>query len=133
VERRAIKESAEAAGAKKVYLIEEPVAAAIGAGLPISEPSGSMVVDIGGGTTDVAIFQEGIIRHTAVIPYGGNVITEDIKQGCSIMKRKAEMVKQQFGSAVASESQENVVVSIPGLKGRAPREITLRNLPSLLV
>jgi cell division protein FtsA len=91
-----------------------------------------MVVDIGGGTTDVAIFQEGIIRHTAVIPYGGNVITEDIKQGCSIMKRKAEMVKQQFGSAVASESQENVVVSIPGLKGRAPREITLRNLSNII-
>ncbi|MEJ6583289.1 MAG: cell division protein FtsA, partial [Crocinitomicaceae bacterium] len=94
--------------------------------------AGVCLVDIGGGTTDVAIFHEGIIRHTAVIPFGGNVITEDIKEGCTIMKRKAEMVKKQFGSAVASETQENVVVSIPGLKGRPAREITLRNLASII-
>jgi cell division protein FtsA len=74
-------------------------------------------VDIGGGTTDVAIFHEGIIRHTAVIPFGGNVITEDIKEGCTIMKRQAELLKQKFGSALSSESQENEIVCIPGLRG----------------
>ena len=66
-----------------------------------------MLVDIGGGTTDVAIFQDGIIRHTAVIPFGGNVITEDIKEGCSIIKNQAELLKVKFGSALANESQEN--------------------------
>jgi len=91
-----------------------------------------VLVDIGGGTTDVAIFHEGIIRHTAVIPFGGNVITEDIKEGCTIMKRQAEKLKEKFGSALASESQENEVVAIPGLRGRAPKEITLRNLASII-
>jgi cell division protein FtsA len=89
-------------------------------------------VDIGGGTTDVAIFYEGIIRHTAVIPFGGNVITEDIKEGCTIMKRQAEMLKVKFGSALASESLENEVVCIPGIRGKAPREITVRNLASII-
>jgi cell division protein FtsA len=90
------------------------------------------LVDIGGGTTDVAIFHEGIIRHTAVIPFGGNVITEDIKEGCTIMKRHAEMLKVKFGSALASESQENEVVCIPGLRGRDSKEITVRNLARII-
>ena len=127
-----INKCVERAGFKVKNIILEPIASADSVLTEEEKEAGVVLVDIGGGTTDVAIFQEGIIRHTAVIPYGGNVITEDIKQGCSIMKRKAEMVKQQFGSAVASESQENVVVSIPGLKGRAPKEITLRNLSSII-
>ena len=127
-----INKCVERAGFKVNNIILEPIASADSVLTEEEKEAGVVLVDIGGGTTDVAIFQEGIIRHTAVIPYGGNVITEDIKQGCSIMKRKAEMVKQQFGSAVASESQENVVVSIPGLKGRAPREITLRNLSNII-
>ena len=75
VERRAIKESAEAAGAKKVFLIEEPVAAAIGAGLPISEPSGSMVVDIGGGTTEIAVLSLGGVVHSSSIKVGGDALS----------------------------------------------------------
>ena len=78
VERRAIRESALGAGASQVYLIEEPMAAAIGAGLPVEDATGSMVVDIGGGTTDVAVFSDGAIRHTAVLPIAGDQITSDI-------------------------------------------------------
>lgn len=122
----------ERAGLQVKNIILEPIASADAVLTEEEKEAGVVLVDIGGGTTDVAIFHEGIIRHTAVIPFGGNVITEDIKEGCSIMKRKAEMVKQQFGSAVASESQENVVVSIPGLKGRPAREITMRNLASII-
>lgn len=122
----------ERAGLSVKNIILEPIASADSVLTDEEKEAGVVLVDIGGGTTDVAIFHEGIIRHTAVIPFGGNVITEDIKEGCTIMKRKAEMVKQQFGSAVASETQENVVVAIPGLKGRPAREITLRNLASII-
>lgn len=122
----------ERSGLTVKNIILEPIASADAVLTEEEKEAGVVLVDIGGGTTDVAIFHEGIIRHTAVIPFGGNVITEDIKEGCSIMKRKAEMVKQQFGSAVASETQENVVVAIPGLKGRPAREITLRNLASII-
>jgi cell division protein FtsA len=94
--------------------------------------AGVVLVDIGGGTTDIAIFHEGIIRHTAVIPFGGNVITDDIKEGCAIMKKQAEKLKVKFGSALASESQENEVVCIPGLRGREPKEISIRNLAGII-
>ena len=92
----------------------------------------NLLVDIGGGTTDIAIFQDGIIRHTAVIPFGGNIITNDIKEGCQIMQRHAEALKIKYGSASASENRENEVVCIPGLRGREPKEITLKNLSSII-
>jgi cell division protein FtsA len=94
--------------------------------------AGVALVDIGGGTTDIAIFYDKIIRHTAVIPFGGNVITEDIKEGCTILRRHAEALKVKFGSALASESLETEVVCIPGLRGRDAKEITLRNLASII-
>lgn len=122
----------ERSGLQVKNIVLEPIASAEAVLTEEEKEAGVVLVDIGGGTTDIAIFHEGIIRHTAVIPFGGNVITEDIKEGCSIMKRKAEMVKQQFGCALASASQENVVVAIPGLKGRPAREITLRNLASII-
>jgi len=122
----------ERAGLSVKNIILEPIASADAVLTEEEKEAGVVLVDIGGGTTDVAIFHEGIIRHTAVIPFGGNAITEDIKEGCAIMKRKAEQVKQQFGSAIASETQENVVVAIPGLKGRPAKEITLRNLASII-
>ena len=84
-----------------------------------------MLVDIGGGTTDVAIFQDDIIRHTAVIPFGGNVITDDIKEGCQIIHAQAEQLKVKFGSAIPTEAQENEIVVIPGLKGRQNKEISV--------
>ena len=94
--------------------------------------AGVALIDIGGGTTDLAIFKDGIIRHTAVIPFGGNVITEDIKEGCSIIEKQAELLKIKFGSAWPGENRDNEIVSIPGLRGRDPKEITLKNLSKII-
>ena len=94
--------------------------------------AGVVLVDIGGGTTDIAIFFDNIIRHTAVIPFGGNVVTEDIRQGCGIMRDQAELLKTKFGSALAAENKENEVVCIPGLRGREPKEISLRTLAEII-
>lgn len=94
--------------------------------------AGVALIDIGGGTTDLAIFKDGIIRHTAVIPFGGGVITEDIKEGCSIIEKQAELLKMKFGSAWPGENKDNEIVSIPGLRGREPKEITLKNLSKII-
>src|SRR3954465_12260899 len=110
----------------------EPLASADAVLSDEEKEAGVVLVDIGGGTTDVAIFQDGIIRHTAVIPFGGNVITEDIKEGCTIIKSQAELLKIKFGSALASENQENEIVSIPGLRGRPHKEISVRNLSAII-
>jgi len=120
------------AGAKEVYLMEEPVAAAIGAGIDLFQPKGHLIVDIGGGTTDVAVFKDNIIRHTCVIPYGGGIITEDIKEGCSIIEKHAEQLKINFGSAVPDLEKENAYVTIPGLHGREEKEISLKTLASII-
>jgi cell division protein FtsA len=113
-------------------LMLEPLASADAVLSDEEKEAGVVLVDIGGGTTDVAIFQDGIIRHTAVIPFGGNVITEDIKEGCTIIKSQAELLKIKFGSALASENQENEIVSIPGLRGRPHKEISVRNLSAII-
>lgn len=99
---------------------------------PEEREAGVVLVDIGGGTTDIAIFQDDIIRHTAVIPFGGNVITDDIKEGCQIIRAQAEQLKVKFGSAIPTEAQENEIVVIPGLKGRQNKEISVRNLSSII-
>ncbi len=120
------------AGLEVSELTLEPLASADAVLSAEEKEAGVVLVDIGGGTTDVAIFQDGIIRHTAVIPFGGNVITEDIKEGCTIIKSQAELLKIKFGSALASENQENEIVSIPGLRGRAHKEISVRNLSAII-
>tara|TARA_X000001036_G_scaffold241245_2_gene225051 strand:+ start:2200 stop:3525 length:1326 start_codon:yes stop_codon:yes gene_type:complete len=94
--------------------------------------AGVALIDIGGGTTDLAIFKDGIIRHTAVIPFGGNVITEDIKEGCSIIEKQAELLKIKFGSAWPGENKDTEIVSIPGLRGRDPKEISLKTLSKII-
>ena len=94
--------------------------------------AGVALVDIGGGTTDISIFYEGILRHTAIIPFGGNVITKDIKEGCTVMKHQAEKLKVKFGSALADEVYNNRVIAIPGLKGRDPKEISEKNLALII-
>jgi cell division protein FtsA len=127
-----IKKCVQRAGLEVNQIVLEPIASSDAVLSDEEKEAGVVLVDIGGGTTDVAIFHEGIIRHTAVIPFGGNVITEDIKEGCTIMKRHAEMLKVKFGSALASESQENEVVCIPGLRGRDSKEITVRNLARII-
>jgi cell division protein FtsA len=122
----------EKAGLKVADLILEPLASSEAVLTEEEKEAGIVLVDIGGGTTDIAIFQDGIIRHTAVIPLGGNIITEDIKMGCSIIKDQAEKLKIRFGSALANENHENEVVSITSLKGRPPREISLKNLANII-
>ena len=110
----------------------EPLASAEAVLSNEEKEAGVVLVDIGGGTTDVAIFKDGIIRHTSVIPFGGNVITEDIKEGCSIIEKQAELLKIKFGSAWPGENKDNEIVSIPGLRGREPKEISLKNLSKII-
>jgi cell division protein FtsA len=120
------------AGLEVVELILEPLASAEAVLSEEEKEAGVVLVDIGGGTTDIAIFQDGIIRHTAVIPFGGDIITEDVKEGCTIIKKHAEELKVKFGSSLASENKEEEIVAIPGLRGRPPKEITLKNLASII-
>lgn len=120
------------AGLEVSDLVLEPLASASAVLNDEEKEAGVALVDIGGGTTDVAIFQEGIIRHTAVIPFGGNSITDDIKEGCMVMRNQAEKLKVKFGSALAMEAQENEIVSIQGLKGRDPKEISVKNLAHII-
>ena len=120
------------AGLKVADLILEPIASSEAVLTDEEKEAGVALVDIGGGTTDIAIFQDGIIRHTAVIPLGGNIITEDIKEGCTVMHKQAEALKIRFGSALADEARENEIISIPGLRGREPREISVKNLAYII-
>jgi cell division protein FtsA len=122
----------ERASLDRMGLTLEPLASSEAVLNEEEKEAGVVLVDIGGGTTDVAIFQENVIRHTAVIPFGGNVITEDVKEGCAIIRKQAELLKVKFGSALASESQENEIVVIPGLNGRPPKEISVRNLSNII-
>ena len=110
----------------------EPLASANAVLSSEEKEAGVALIDIGGGTTDLAIFRDGIIRHTAVVPFGGNVITEDIKEGCSIIEKQAELLKIKFGSAWPGENKDNEIVSIPGLRGRDRKEITLKNLSKII-
>lgn len=110
----------------------EPLASANAVLSQEEKEAGVALLDIGGGTTDLAIFKDGIIRHTSVIPFGGNVITEDIKEGCSIIEKQAELLKIKFGSAWPGENKDNEIVSIPGLRGREPKEISLKNLSKII-
>jgi cell division protein FtsA len=120
------------AGLEVVDLILEPIASAEAVLSEEEKEAGVVLVDIGGGTSDIAIFHEGIIRHTAVVPLGGDIITEDVKEGCSIIRKHAEELKIKFGSALASENREEEIVAIPGLRGRPPKEISIRNLANII-
>ena len=133
VERRAIQESAEAAGAHKVWLIEEPMAAAIGAGLPVTEPTGSMVVDIGGGTTEVAVLSLGGIVYARSVRVGGDkmdsAIISYIRRNHNLLvgEGSAEKIKKEIGSACPPEKGEGRTVEIKGrdLMNGVPKEIII--------
>jgi cell division protein FtsA len=127
-----INRSVDKAGLVVENMILEPLASAAAVLSNEEKEAGVVLVDIGGGTTDVAIFHEGIIRHTAVIPFGGNIITEDIKQGCNIMHKYAEKIKTSYGMALAAECKANEVVCIPGIRGREDKTISLRMLASII-
>src|SRR5450432_2406783 len=94
--------------------------------------AGVAIVDIGGGTTDLAVFYEGILKHTAVIPFGGENITNDIKTGLGVLKTQAEQMKVQFGSALSNEAKANAFITIPGLRGMPAQEISVKNLANIV-
>jgi cell division protein FtsA len=120
------------AGLEIENLILEPLASSMSVLSQEEKEAGVALIDIGGGTTDLAIFKDNIIRHAAVLPFGGNIITSDIKQGCMVMQNQAEQLKVKFGKAIADEASENEIVSIPGLRDRTPKEISLKNLAFII-
>ncbi|MEO0731939.1 MAG: cell division protein FtsA [Bacteroidota bacterium] len=122
----------ERAGLEMSSVTLEPIASAASVLYADEKQAGVVLVDIGGGTTDITIFQDGIIRHTAVIPFGGNVFTKDIKAGCTVMEQHAEKLKVKYGAALASEVFENRLIVIPGLRGREPKEISEKNLALII-
>lgn len=122
----------ERAGVKVANMTLEPIASAAAVLSEEEKEAGVALVDMGGGTTDITIFQDGIIRHTAVIPFGGNVITKDIKEGCRVMNKQAEKLKVKFGSAQPEEVYDNRIITIPGLKGHDSKEISEKNLARII-
>ncbi|HAA15835.1 MAG TPA: cell division protein FtsA [Cytophagales bacterium] len=119
-------------GLDSEQLVLEPLASSLAVLSDEEKEAGVCLVDIGGGTTDIAIFYDGIIRHTAVIPFGGNIITEDIKHGCMVMQHQAELLKTKFGKAISEEANPNEIVSIPGLRNRPPKEVSVKNLAHII-
>lgn len=120
------------AGLDMSSLALEPIASSASVLSDEELEAGVALVDIGGGTTDLAIFHEGIIRHTAVVPLGGNIITKDIKEGCNVMGNQAEKLKVKFGCAMADAITENRIITIPGLRGRSHKEISEINLARII-
>lgn len=133
VERRAIQEAAESAGGRRVFLIEEPMAASIGAGMPVTEPTGSMVVDIGGGTTEVAVVSLGGIVYSCSVRVGGDKMDEAIIQyirrshNLLIGEATAEKIKKEIGSAHIAKDSKDIIMSIKGrsLADGIPKEIDI--------
>jgi cell division protein FtsA len=113
-------------------LILEPLASSLAVLSDEEKEAGVCLIDIGGGTTDIAIFFNNIIRHTAVIPFGGNILTTDIQNGLQVMSKQAEQLKTRFGKAIAEEASPNEVVSIPGIRNRTAKEISVKNLSSII-
>ncbi|GAA4369132.1 cell division protein FtsA [Hymenobacter saemangeumensis] len=120
------------AGLEIADLILEPLASSMSILSDEEKEAGVALIDIGGGTTDLAVFKDGIIRHAAVLPFGGNIITQDIKQGCNVAPGQAEQLKVKFGKAIAEEASDYEIVSIPGLPNRPPKEVSLKNLAYII-
>lgn len=113
-------------------LVLQPLASAAAVMSPEDLEAGVAIVDIGGGTTDLAIFHEGMLKNTAVIPIAGVNITNDIRQGLGVLRSQAEQMKIQFGMALVDEAKSNAFITIPGLKGQAPKEISAKNLANII-
>lgn len=129
---RTIERCVNRCGIKVKQMILEPLASAAAVLTEDEIEAGVALVDIGGGTTDIAVYYDDIIKHTAVIPFGGNVITKDIMEGCSILNKHAELLKIQYGSALGDLAEEGKVVAVPGISGREPKEVSLRNLAYII-
>lgn len=129
---RNINRAVEKSGLKTKDLMLQPLASAAAVMCDQDLEAGVAIVDIGGGTTDLAVFYEGILKHTAVIPFGGENITNDIKSGLGVLKTQAEQMKVQFGSALSDEARANTFITIPGLRGMAAKEISVKNLANII-
>lgn len=129
---RNINRAVEKSGLHTKDLVLQPLASAAAVMGTEDVEAGIAIVDIGGGTTDLAVFYEGILKHTAVIPFGGENITNDIKTGLGVLKTQAEQMKVQFGSALANEAKANAFITIPGMRGLPPKEISVKNLANII-
>lgn len=129
---RNINRAVEKSGLKTKDLVLQPLASASAVMSEIDMEAGVAILDIGGGTSDLAVFYEGILKHTAVIPFGGENITNDIRMGLGVLKSQAEAMKVQFGSALADEAKANAYITIPGLKGMPAKEISVKNLSQII-
>jgi cell division protein FtsA len=129
---RNINRSVQKAGLKVKDLMLQPLASSAAVMGEQDVEAGIAILDIGGGTTDLAVFYEGILKHTAVIPFGGENITNDIKMGLGVLKTQAELMKVQYGSALSEAAQNNAFIKIPGLRGLPSREISVKNLASII-
>ena len=129
---RNINRAVEKSGLQTKDLVLQPLASAAAVMGQEDLEAGVAIVDIGGGTTDLAVFYEGILKHTAVIPFGGENITNDIKTGLGVLKTQAEQMKVQFGSALANEAKANAFITIPGLRGMPAKEISVKNLANII-
>ena len=127
-----IRYAVEHAGLRIKGVVLEPVASAKAVLDEGDRDAGVAMVDIGGGTTDIAIFHDGIIRHTSVLPLAGNAITNDVREGCNVLKRQAESLKVKFGSCLTSAVSDKDVISIPGIRSQAPREIYVKTLAGII-
>ncbi len=129
---RNINRAVERSGLKTKDLVLQPLASSSAVMSDIDMEAGVAILDIGGGTSDLAVFYEGTLRHTAVIPFGGENITNDIRMGLGVLKSQAEAMKVQFGSALANEAKLNAFITIPGLKGMPAKEISVKNLANII-
>lgn len=129
---RNINRAVEKSGLHTKDLVLQPLASAAAVMCEHDMEAGVAIVDIGGGTSDLAVFYEGILKHTAVIPFGGENITNDIKNGLGVLKTQAEQMKMQFGSALADEAKANAFITIPGLRGLPAKEISAKNLAHII-
>lgn len=129
---RNIRDAVEEAGLKIKGVVLEPIASAYAVLDDRDKNAGVALVDIGGGTTDIAIFQDGIIRHTSVLPLAGNVITNDIRESCKILKHQAESLKTKFGSCVPNLVNQDDIIAIPGIRNQPPREISVKTLAGII-
>jgi cell division protein FtsA len=129
---RNINRAVDRSGLQTKDLVLQPLASASAVMSEIDMEAGVAILDIGGGTSDLAVFYEGILKHTAVIPFGGENITNDIRVGLGVLKSQAEAMKVQFGSALADEAKANAYITIPGLKGMPAKEISVKNLASII-
>lgn len=129
---RNINRAVERSGLSTKDLVLQPLASSAAVMGDFDMEAGVAILDIGGGTSDLAIFSEGILKHTAVIPFGGENITNDIKTGLGVLRQQAEAMKTQFGSALADETKSNAYITIPGLRGMPAREISVKNLANII-